>query len=328
MIIHDQNNNCASVDDCTILHSVPLADKNWFQTGGAARLFCEPKSADAFKAAINYANTNSIELFILGNGANVVISDNGFDGLIIRPGLKRINIIPQETNETVFVTAESGVSIEELILFCLKNQILGLEEFSGIPGTVGGSVFINLHYYEFFLSHFLHSATVIEKSTSTIKSVEASWFSFDYNSSRLLRRDFFLINATFILKKASELQTAHAWGRRTEIIRHRVKRYPSTHTCGSFFRNFFPHEVSKENGHLGIVNCAYYLDRAGVRGLPQSGNAVVSYQHANMIVAHPGSTTSDIIHLARSMQQSVFDMFGIVPQPECQLIGFSQYPLL
>lgn len=326
-MITNNPTNSASYAQCSIAHAVPLADKNWFQTGGPARLFCEPQTVNEFKTVIMFAQEQAIPIFVLGNGANIVISDEGFNGLVIRPALKSIHTTASD-NETILVTAEAGASMQELIIYCLNNNILGLEEFSGIPGTVGGSVFINLHYYEFFLSHFLHSATVIEKSNATIKSVDTSWFSFDYNTSRLLRRDFFLLNATFKLKKASELQTAHAWGRRVEIIRHRIKRYPSTHTCGSFFRNFFPHEVAPEDGRLGIIHCAYYLDRAGVRGLAHCGKALVSHQHANMIVAQPGSTTTDIITLARSMQQTVFDMFGIIPQPECQLIGFSEYPLL
>lgn len=319
------NNNSAqkTVNNLLLETSVSLADKNWLQTGGHARFFCQPETIVEFQQALHHAITHDIPLFVLGLGANILISDSGFNGLVVRPRLKEISIT-QSSNDTVLVTAGSGVTMQELISFCLSHNIIGLEEFSGIPGTVGGSVFINLHYYEFFLSHFLHQATIIEKKTGVVSTVNPDWFNFGYNDSRLLRCDFFLIDATFKLTQTTELQTAYARGRSVEIIRHRVKRYPYLRTCGSFFRNFLPSEVPQN----GITAVAYYLDQVGARSLPAIGGVRVSHQHANMLITSPESTSADVIALARTMQQAVLDMFGIIPKPECQLIGFDEYPLL
>ena len=142
----------------------------------------------------------NIPLCILGEGANVLISDDGFDGLVIRPQLKQIKRYAfDETND--LVEADAGIKFPELITWCLDNNLIGLEEFSGIPGTVGGSVFINIHYFEFLLSQFLVSATVIHKKTGELLAVDNTWFNFGYNQSRLHDGDYYLASATFKLKK-------------------------------------------------------------------------------------------------------------------------------
>jgi len=307
--------------------NVPLADKNWFKTGGAARFYCEPTNTQQFQEAIIYATTHDLDIFLLGQGANILISDDGFDGLVIRPILTEITTIAISNNETL-VKADAGVTMPNLIDYCLNNNLIGLEEFSGIPGTVGGSVYINLHYFNFLLANFLVSAEVINKKDGILHTVDAQWFNFGYNDSLLHKKDYFLVNATFKLKQASAQETAFAQGRKTEIIRHRAHRYPQVRTCGSFFRNFLPNEVTLEIDNKKIIFVAYYLDKIGIKGTLRCGDAIVSPQHANMIVNLAHATSTDIITLAAQMQRLVLDTFNIVPQPECQLIGFKKYPLL
>lgn len=307
--------------------NIPLADKNWFQTGGNARFFAEPKTADEFAQALTFAEMHNLELVIIGQGANMLISDDGFDGLVIRPQLTDTIAHPSETDD-VLVTAGAGVTMPGLIEWCLDNNIIGLEEFSGIPGTVGGSVYINLHYFQFLLAQFLVSARVINRHTKEVSTVDTAWFEFGYNQSKLLAKEYFLVDATFQLKKVTDVETAFARGRRIEIIRHRTARYPSTHTCGSFFRNFHPHEVTMTSNGKQLIWVAYYLDKVGIKGTLQVGGAIVSHQHANMLVNKGTATSTDIINLARAMQELVHAEFGITPQPECQLVGFKEYPLL
>lgn len=312
-----------------ILENISLADKNWFLTGGSARYFCEPITVSDFQEALKFAYTNNLAVFVLGQGANVLISDDGFDGLVIRPQvIKEDPVIACYDESTVLVTAKAGCTMHDLIEFCLTNNISGLEEFSGIPGTVGGSVFINLHYFQFFLSDFLINAHVIEQKTGEVKTVDLDWFAFGYDQSRLMQRDYYLVSATFKLKKVTDLETAYAKGRRVEIIRHRNSRYPSVRTCGSFFRNFHDNEVTLMSNGKKMIYVAYYLDKIGIKGQLQVGDAVVSYQHANMIVNSGKATSTDIVELVRTMQQMVKDAYGITPQPECLLIGFKTYPLL
>lgn len=306
--------------------NIQLKDKNWFETGGSAKFYAEPSSILEFQAALDFAKNNNLEIFVLGKGANTLISDSGFDGLIIHPKLNSISIEDQN-DQNVFVKAGAGVDFPEFIDWCLANNILGLEEFSGIPGSVGGSVFINLHYFQFLLSHFLVEAEVIEVATGKISKVDCSWFKFGYNQSELFKREHYLVSATFKLKQATDLEVAYAKGRQVEIIRHRKARYPYKGTCGSFFRNFHEDEVNLVINGKKAIWVAYYLDKVGVKGQLSVGGASVSHQHANMIVNNGNATTSDIIQLARQMQEIVQKEFGIIPKTECLLVGFEEYPL-
>lgn len=314
-----------------IEQNVDLADKTWFKTGGPARFFAQPTTSLELSQAINFAYKNKLNLFFLGQGANVLISDDGFNGLVISMQNKSIELVNKTQNkdkDLAHVKAGAGVIFQDLINWCLNNNITGLEEFSGIPGTVGGSVYINIHYFEFLLSNFLISAEVVHKETGELIIVDKAWFNFGYNQSKLQEKEYFLVNATFELKICTAGEAEFHKGRTAEIIRHRYKKYPHTNTCGSFFRNFYEHEVRLESLGKKLIFVAYYLEQVGVKGSLIFGGASVSYQHANMIVNQNNATSTDIINLARLMQKKVYDRFKILPQPECQLIGFKKYPLL
>lgn len=305
-----------------ILENISLHDKNWFKTGGPSKFYCQPTTAQEFQEAVQWAHAHTQPIFILGEGANILISDEGFNGLVIHPSLKQIS-----TQQTT-VTAGAGVSFGDLIVYCLDNHLLGLEEFSGIPGTVGGSVFINIHYFEFLLGQFLTEATIVDLTTGELQTVDNAWFNFGYNTTTLHDKRYALVDATFTLRPCTELEAAFAKGRSAEIIRHRKQRYPAKNTCGSFFRNFYPEEVSLVSNGKKMIFVAYYLDKIGVKGVLKVGDAIVSYQHANMLVNQGNATSTDIVNLARTMQQLVFENFGVLPQSECQFIGFKEYPLL
>ncbi len=307
---------------CVIEESVPLADKNWFGTGGHAQFLSRPATSQELQDAVQFANERELPILVLGKGANMLVSDEGVAGLVIQPNLQGIAF------DGMQVTAGAGVCLDTLINACLDEGLLGLEEFSGIPGTVGGAVFINLHYFDFLFSQFLVRATVLDKHTSELIDVDREWFQFGYNQSTLHDENHILVSAMFQLKKADAKAIAYARGRRHEMIRHRANRYPSKNTCGSFFRNFHEDEVVREINGKKAIWVAYYLDKIGVKGELKVGDAQVSHQHANMIVNGGSARTADIIAVARRMQELVKEAFGIVPRPECRLVGFKEYPLI
>lgn len=310
-----------------IQNHIPLADKTWFNTGGNAHFFTQPTTPEDFCNALMFAQRHNLETFILGKGANILVSDNGFNGMVIQPQLSNITILPSNAS-TLYVKAGAGVCIQDLITHCLNHNLIGLEEFSGIPGTVGGSVYINIHYFEFLLSQFLVKASVIHKKTGKLHSVDNRWFRFGYDQSKLQEGSYYLVDATFKLTQANATQAAYAQGRRDEIIRHRTRRYPTKNTCGSFFRNFTKEELRSMNPKHSLPYVAYYLDLLGIKGKLRRGGAHVSAQHANMIVTNETGTSADVIAVARNMQEQMLDTFGLLPQPECQLIGFDHHPLL
>lgn len=329
-----------------IKENVSLKDKNWFRTGGNARFFLQPRKAVELQQVLLWAKGNKVPVELIGEGANLLISDKGYDGLIIQPNIKAMHVV-NETNISrtfsqnkcrgiapcrelsPFVTIEAGATIQEAIDWSLEQNLTGLEQFSGIPGTIGGATYINIHYFEAFLSDFLIKAQVIDKKTGELITVDKEWFHFGYDESRLHDKSEVLVNITLKLKRSSALEIAYAKGRRDEIIRHRNRRYPTERTCGCFFRNFSDVEISQiaTATYNPPPFVGYYLDRLGVKGELSHGDATVSYKHANMLVNQGNATSTDIIMLARKMQELVHENFGLIPQPECQLIGFDTYPL-
>ena len=312
--------------DPLIRTNIPLQDKNWFKTGGNAQFFAEPRTIAEFQAALQCAQGHKLALFMLGQGANILVSNEGFKGLVIRPQLTEITV-QEICSDQVLITAGAGATVDEVIAWCLDHHLIGLEEFSGIPGTIGGSVFINLHYYDFMLSDFIVQGTVIDKM-GIVQTVQPEWFNFGYDHTILHNEEHYVVSATFKLKKVSPMEIAYARGRRAEIIRHRAKRYPTQNTCGSFFRNFHDHEVTMTIGGKKIIYAAYYLDKVGIKGALSVGDAHVSHQHANMIINGGSATSVDIMSVARLMQHRVQEEFGLILQPECRLVGFESYPLL
>lgn len=311
--------------DGLIQEHVSLKDKNWFQTGGCARYFASPSTTEQFQAAIAFAIQKSVPLFMLGQGANILVSDDGFAGLVIQPKLNRI--VQESINEAqqvAYIVAGAGVSMATLIDWCLERNFVGLEEFSGIPSSVGGAVYINLHYFEFLLQQFLVSAELIHAKTGQLEVVDADWFHFRYDYSKLHERTHYLASATFAVKHVSEIEAAYAKGRSVEIIRHRAFKYPQNNTCGCFFRNFRESEVPFEINGKKMLSAAYYLDSVGVKGSLRVGGAVVSQKHANMIVNDGAATSQQIIELALQMQELVKKRYGLVLQPECQFLGIDK----
>lgn len=311
-----------------IQENVSLKDKNWFQTGGPARYFCEPSTATDFQEALTFAKQNNLKIFLLGEGANILVSDEGFDGLVIHPRSGDIVVTKGSDAEHALVTAPAGLSMNDCIEKTLDAHLTGLEVFSGIPGQLGGCAYINLHYFTHFFSHFLVKAQVIEKATGAIFEVDHNWFNYGYNTSTLMEGNHFVISVTMKLKRATDTETAYARGRRYEIIRHRASRYPVSHTCGSFFRNFHDNEVTLVWNGKKMIFVAFYLDKLGVKGTESVGGACVSWQHANMLVNKNNATSTDLIQLARTLQEKVKAKFGIVPHSECIFVGFKTYPLL
>jgi UDP-N-acetylmuramate dehydrogenase len=313
-----------------ILENISLRQYSWFGTGGNARYFLAAKNDTEFTNAVAWAAANQIPLRILGQGANILIADEGFNGLIVR--------MPQSKKEFYYLDYQSGIlhvdagfDLQYIIEYAIKEALLfGLEEFSGIPSSIGAAIFINLHYYEFFIAQFVYEVTIYDVATKSVRTISKESCQFGYDDSIIKKNNqYVVLSASFLLKRGSVEDSWYAQGRRKEIIRHRQNRYPHYFTCGCFFKNFSKDTVglvTAQSGRL-ITAASYYLDRAQVRDCCHIGDVSVSWQHANMIVHTGKATSADIITVARIMQEKVYEKFGLFLEPECELLGYSQYPL-
>lgn len=312
-----------------IAESVDLKSYSWFGVGGKTKFLAKPANNTEFQEVILFAQERNLAIKVIGLGANVLFSDAGFDGIIIMLPKEEIKYVYLD-DDWGLLTVSAGISIEQAIDFCLNKALLfGLEEFSGIPSSVGGALFINLHYFEFLIAQFVFEATIYDTKNKKTTIVAADWFSFGYNDSKVKSNNqYIILSATFRLKRGDLLCAAYAKGRSKEIIRHRKMRYPNQHTCGCFFKNFSEKQIQMNEEGKKILAAGYYLEKVGIKGDLKIGSSFVSTKHANMISHNGDGTATEIITIARIMQEKVYEKFQLLLEPECELIGFHTYPLL
>jgi UDP-N-acetylmuramate dehydrogenase len=297
-----------------ILENIQLKQWTTFKIGGPARFFCEPANKDEIIEALSFAKENNLPVFVLGLGANILFSDDGFQGLVIRQKNENVSI------KDNIIIVESGLTVENLINISLENNLLGVEDFSGIPSTIGGALYINLHYFEAFMANVVRSALILNKRTLKVESVSQNWFNFGYDSSKLYTdKDYMLVEATLELNKVGDNSKYEALGKSKEIIRTRKYKYPSEPSVGSIFQNLNTEEQKQHN--LPTRSVAYLIDVCGLKGT-KVGDALLSHRHSNMIVNVNNAKASDVIELADIIKAKVKERFGVDLRFEVQLVGF------
>ncbi len=310
-----------------IKQDISLKQYNWYELGGNAKYFAEVTNLNNFLSIMDFKDKFNLPIKILGLGANVLISDEGYNGIIVKLFNKNISHAYIDDNYGI-LKADAGCTIEQLINYSLNEALLfGLEEFSGIPSTVGGALFINLHYFSFLISQFILNAEIYDINNNTTMTVNNNWFEFGYDTSKVKNnKQYIILSATFLLKRNNNIYAEYAKGRSIEIIRHRKSRYPYQKTCGCFFKNVSTDIAISNHEGKKILAASYYLDKVGARDETKINNCWVSSQHANMFIHNGYGTSTDIIKLAKILQEKVYKKYNILLEPECELIGFSEYP--
>ncbi|MBD3360279.1 UDP-N-acetylmuramate dehydrogenase [Candidatus Peregrinibacteria bacterium] len=287
-----------------ILFDEYLSKHCTLQVGGPADFFYQAKTKEKFIDLIKFAQKNNISFFIIGKGSNILFDDKGFRGLIIKNMLEEIVINDEQ------ITADAGISIARFISIALKNNLSGLEKWTGLPGTVGGAVYGNAGCNGLETKDILVKATLINPETGKIKEVEKKYFNYSYRRSKIKNTDEIILDATFQLKKQKipkEKQRKNI----KEISEYRQKYQPFGASAGSFFKN-----PSKDKS-AGML-----IEKAGLKG-KTIGNAKISERHANFIINLGGASAKEIKELAEIVKQQVKDRFGIDLEPEVQV--FSQH---
>tara|TARA_B100000315_G_C14458141_1_gene532429 strand:+ start:31 stop:930 length:900 start_codon:yes stop_codon:yes gene_type:complete len=294
--------------------NIKLAPFTYFKIGGKAKFFCEPKIEKDFENAFKFARDENLPTFAMGQGANILVSDKGFQGLVIKPKNNQI------TTKGNIVSAQAGATIEDVIKKSLKSNLIGLEDFSGIPSSVGGALYINLHYFDALIENFVDSALVFNKKTLKTRLVKKSWFKFSYDDSRLKTdKDFILLEANLKLKKVRDNKKYEAIGKSKEITRTRERRYPSEPSVGSIFQNLSDQDQKKHK--LPTKSVAFLIDSCGLKGT-KVGDAQISPKHANVIVNNRKAKADDVLKLANLIKKKVKRKFGVNLQFEAELVGF------
>ena len=270
--------------------NVRLADRTWYRLGGAARYFCTPASITEVCEIVKRAQDAQLPLKVLGGGANVLVRDEGFDGIVMQLGKDDFGHVTIDHNK---VRADSAVDLPDLVRRTVNEGLAGLERMAGIPGTVGGAVRMNAGGRYGEIGDMVAAATVIAADGS-LHEWDRSHMHFCYRGSNFV--DVIVIDVTFELSFADgeELRNRHR-----EIWEYKKSTQPFTrNNAGCMFKNPAGHYA----GQL--------IDRAGLKG-ESCGGATVCEQHANFIVTDPDTRTSDILTLVDRIQSRVRDRYGV-----------------
>lgn len=286
-----------------------LAPKSTFKVGGTVRLFITPQTPEQLESTISAVRSAELPYFVTGGASNVVYPDGIFEGAIISTqGIKEIIYNPDETTSdgSVLVTCQCGVPMAAFVDFCTRKNLTGAEQFAGLPGTVGGAVYMNARCFDRSISDILYSTTHLQYKGDKAQQIELPFDSkdWDYKKSPFQstkdKNQLYITQATFRLTPAG----ASAHDRITtdckKYIAERVNKghfkYPS---AGSVFKN--NHAFGAPSGKL--------IDDCGLKGLACGGAQIAPF-HGNFIINTGSATAADIKTLVSQAQKAVYEKFG------------------
>lgn len=277
----------------TVIENVNLKRYNTYKIGGIAKYLISPNDINSLKELITYLNKENIKYMVLGNGSNVIFSDDLYDGVIIKlDNFKNITI------DNTKITVESGVMLPNLVKVAIQKNLVGLEWASGIPGTLGGSIYGNAGAYKSEIADFIENITIMDKlGNIKILKKEDVDFSYRYSSFKDKYKECIILNATLNLEKGNKEEAL-------KLIHDRLERrlssqpleYPS---AGSVFRN-------PEGDAAGRI-IEHEIKFKGKR----IGGAEVSKKHANFIINTGSASSKDIKDLIELIHKEVLEKTNI-----------------
>jgi UDP-N-acetylmuramate dehydrogenase len=291
----------------------PLAPYTTFKIGGPADLFFEATSADALANSVLAARQLDVPYFVLGLGANVLIGDRGFRGLVIRNTAAGHEF--REQGDSCLLWTESGAVVKNLIQESVSRGWSGLEHYVGIPSTVGGAVWQNLHFLApaparertMFIAEVFDSCEILSEENER-KTVGADYVQFGYDDSVFHHRRDIVLSTSFRLARGDEAAMQRVM---QENLSWRGGKHPwlDWHpSAGSIFKK------------IEGVGAGRLVDECGLKGF-RRGGAQISHIHANIMVNLGGATAKDVRELIAIAQQAVEKKCGVHLEPEIGFIG-------
>lgn len=305
----------------------PMSSHTTFKIGGPAQFYIEIEKIEDLVKAIQIARKLEMPFFILGGGSNILVADQGIKGLVIKNNCRDFSVLQmkgrvrnQKINvEGVLLLAESGVIMNQLVRFTIEQGLSGLEYFLGMPGTVGGAVFMNSHYLkkQAFVGDFLSGAKILTKD-GDIKEVDKSYFHFGYDRSVLQDNGEILLSVVF---KLLPFDKKVLWKRGMETLEYRGSVYPKEASAGCVFQNISDVEAISIPTPQRITSAGYLIDKAGFKG-KRADSVMVSKKHANFILNMGNAKAKDVLKLINSIKEEVSKKFGVQLSLEVKTVGF------
>ncbi len=276
----------------------PLAKQSWYGLGGPADYFIRPETVEQLKEVVQRCNENKVRIYVLGFGSNLLISDEGVRGAVVK-------LEAEEFAETQFdgeqVTTWAGAELGKLVLTCVEKGLSGIEALTGIPGSVGGAVKMNAGGNFGDIGAAVETVTLMDRGGDIFEKSKPELI-FDYRRTNITAK--FVLNAQLKLAESDPEQIMRTV---KEMWIYKKNNQPlNTRNCGCIFKN--PRGVS-----AGAL-----IDRAGLKGLHIEG-AAVSEKHANFIIAEKGCKSRDVMRLIEAIKERVKEQFDIELELEIEI---------
>ena len=273
-----------------ILRQEPMKNHTTFRIGGPADIFVAPENMEEIKAVSCFAKEEGIPLFVLGNGSNLLVADDGMDGIVLQI-YKNYSGIEVRGNELI---VKAGTLLSSTSRAALNEELTGFEFAGGIPGTFGGAVVMNAGAYGGEMVQVLKEVTVLTKE-GEIKTLKAEELELGYRTSNVLKNEYVVLEGVIALKKGNKL------ARKTK----QPLEYPS---AGSTFK--------RPEGYFA----GKLIQDAGLKGY-QVGDAQVSEKHSGFVINRGNATASDVVQLISDVKDKVKEQFGVTMEPEVKRVG-------
>lgn len=273
-----------------------------FKVGGNVDYLIIPKDYDDIRLTLKFGKDNNIPVYLMGNGSNLLISDRGVRGIIIRISKENFNKKKIKNN---LITSESGVLLYELISISVRNELSGLEFLHGIPGALGGVIAMNAGTDGSSISDYLREIKVMD-SFGEIYILPKEEIGFSYRKSLVIEKKLIVLEALIELKKSKKENIFSTL--KYKVIKRRLTQPLNYPTAGCVFKN------------EGDNKAGYLIEKAGCKGL-RVGDAEVSTIHANFIFNRGNATFSDVISLMKMVRERVYEKFKINLNPEVVIMG-------
>ncbi|MBR3355183.1 MAG: UDP-N-acetylmuramate dehydrogenase [Oscillospiraceae bacterium] len=289
-----------SLSDLTILEQEPLSRYTGFRTGGLGTVLI-PQNEASFVNTYKTIIGNSIPYYVLGNGSNVIALDEGYDGVVLITK-KALNKVCVEDNR---ITAGAGLSLSEVCKTALTHCLSGLEFAYGIPGSVGGAVYMNAGAYGSEICNVLSKVTYLDEN-GDYKEKDVTELELAYRHSVFHdNKNWIVLSATFLLQDGEYSQI---FAKMNELLNRRIEKQPLDYpSCGSTFKRPVGSYASK------------LIDECGLKGF-SLGGAAVSDKHAGFVINKNNATSKDILDLCRYVQKTVKDNTGFDLELEVEFL--------
>lgn len=285
----------------TVLLNEPMSLHTSFRTGGPAEVFIKAESTENIISAIDIAKKYNKQYIITGNGSNILVKDGGIDGIVINIGNEMSKIKCDGTK----IYAQAGAMLSALATAAADEELTGLEFASGIPGTVGGAVFMNAGAYDGEIKDVIEYADVIDSEGNTHRLTKDE-LELSYRHSVIAEKNMIVVGAMFNLNKGIKKNITD---KMADFAKRRRDKQPLNYpSAGSTFK--------RPEGYFA----GKLIEDSGLKG-KTVGGAQVSEKHAGFVVNIGNATSSDIIALMDGCIETVYNKFGVKLEPEVRILG-------